>query len=154
MRVWKLEDLPGRLPGFLKYWFGIWQQVQYCLWPMGFFEKTAWSYMQSDFKAMATCMWDISVLGNTKHHLNFRTAWGLRISSTDRATWLVNRLLYESLKNGRFSAKVGKGGPFVLFEPVISQSDCRKAGPYELPFVKPEPGCMCSPGQAVLQYRW
>ena len=40
----------------------------------------------------------------------------------------------ENLKNGRFSVKVEKGGNIMLYGPPISQSDCRKACPYQLSY--------------------
>ena len=41
-----------------------------------------------------------------------------------------------NLKYGQFSAKVKKVVHVVLYGPVISTSDCRKAGPYQLPYKK------------------
>ena len=42
--------------------------------------------------------------------------------------------MQEQRKNGRFSAKVEKVVRVVLYRAAISQSDYRKAGPYQLPF--------------------
>ena len=39
----------------------------------------------------------------------------------------------QKLKNGWFSAKLKKVVRIVLYGPAISQSDCRKTGPYQLP---------------------
>ena len=39
----------------------------------------------------------------------------------------------KKLENGRFSAKIEKGGPHCVNGPDISQSDCMKAGQYKLP---------------------
>ena len=38
-----------------------------------------------------------------------------------------------NLKGERFSAKVEKVVRIVLYGPAVSQSGCRKAGPYQLP---------------------
>ena len=37
----------------------------------------------------------------------------------------------RNLKNGRFLQKLKKAVRIVLYGPAISQSDCRKAGPYQ-----------------------
>ena len=39
----------------------------------------------------------------------------------------------RKLENGRFLQKLKKVVRIVLYEPAISQSDCMKAGPYQLP---------------------
>ena len=39
----------------------------------------------------------------------------------------------KNLKNGQFSVKFEKVVRVVLYGSAISQSDCRKAGPYQLP---------------------
>ena len=40
----------------------------------------------------------------------------------------------RKLENGWFYAEVEKVVRIVLYGPAISQADCRKAGPYQLPY--------------------